>query len=208
MSALETKFPGQLGLYIGSPIVMARWYGTNSSLGNTIDISDNLGSPTSAGAWIQYGLRGAVVDTNFTAGISKQILSVVGPALLTHVVGPAVTTLNDTLTFTIVVDGVTFSSTTPGLSASDRSIIGNVHRNSVFTSDNVMMPIQNAAESGGWRHSATNVNCYVVPAELHALLGTPQLYAKNTLTVSITASANISTTTSNERQCAVCYRAL
>lgn len=199
------NFPQSLnvgGFNFDTPNLMSRQICASASI--TINDSTTAFTSATAGFWTAMNERGVAVDSNFTAGVAKQILSVTGAGLVNAIVGP-VGALNDVITFTIALDGVTYTIATT-LSAAQRSILycaGNAHSD-FFTV--AARPEQDATTAGLTSDKTTIDGGQVYLWGWPNMAGNPLLRFRTSLTVSITHSAGQSGTANQERQSGVMYR--
>lgn len=196
------------GAYFNDPRLLPRWLITSANV-SLVDSATTSASLEAAGTWTEIGVRGVAVDTNWTAATKKTLLTVNGPAVLEHIIGPT-SAAADTDIFEIVVDGVTWTSPTFTSAAGKRIVLGYLASANFFgttATSNFLWQASVAAQNStnGLR---TNNNGILIPSSSLEMLGTPFIWARNSLVVSITHSANLTTTTNNERQAGVIYRPL
>lgn len=202
---IESKFGINAGngLFYSDPRLMPRWYEVSATFfkiyqGTTSELS------TAANFFTELGKRGTAVDTNWTAASKKTLLTSSAPTLLHSIVGPA-QAVGDTAVYEIVVDGVTYTfPTTPAATAGCRTVVGTLDPAGKYGTDLQVKPMGNTADVSGWGKISSSA--YLVPSETFSNSGLPCLYARSSLTVSITVSANITATASQERQAGVSYR--
>jgi len=162
---------------------------------------------TEATFWTHMGEAGVAVDTNFSAGVAKEILASSTPGELMAVVGPQAGGA-ETTTFTLVIDGVTY--TFPAITLASTMRAGLVNALSLYTSaaNNSFANGSFMFSTPGWNGSKTVASPHDVGIPTHM---TPYTYFApllryNTISVSVTHSANVTGTGSFERQSAVTYR--
>lgn len=206
MTNASAAYPGgSPGMFFSDPRLLPRWYETTATLLSLFQDATARAGDTS-NFFAELAVRGVAVDTNWTGSSKKTLLSSSSPTLLYHVVGPA-QGVGETAIYEIVVDGVTYTlPTSPAATAGCRTCLGPLARAALFTTaDANMHTMTDAAAASGW-DKLKNAIGHMPPPMFFSAVGAPCLYASRSLTVSITVSANITGTASQERQAGVAYR--
>jgi hypothetical protein len=173
-------------------------WNTNSSAGDS-----HSGEAT---FWTDFATSGVAVDTNFSAGVAKQILSTSTEGEMLGVLGPTAGG-SETTTFTLVWNGTTYTSPAISLASGERAglIIGSAYYNSstgVGSYDGATFGFPSGLNAAKTMLTGTVIlPSFYSPFAWH----TPKLRFV-TLAVSITHSANVTGTANNERQSGVLYR--
>lgn len=195
------------GAYFNTGQMLPRYLATAAQL-NLIDATATSVASSAGTFWTDMAIRGAAVDTNWSAGVKKQLYSFTGACVLEGIIGPT-SAGADTDTFEIVVDGVTWTSAALTGAAAARTCLAFLVPAAFFgttvTTNFLATPPVSAQNATTGLRNITGNAAYIVSAAAE-VLGIPYIRASQSLTVSITHSANLTTTTNQERQAGVIVR--
>lgn len=197
------------GAYFNTAKVLPRWIFTAANF-TLVDNSAAAVVSSASTFWTDVAIRGAAVDTNWTGGVKKTLLTVNGPAILQAIIGPT-SAAADTDIYEVIVDGVTWTSTAITSGVGLRTYIGYTGNQNLFgttnTTDYLGVPSASAQSTSSGARSVVGTVVYL-PGPSIEMIGAPLVYATQSLVVSITHSASLTTTTNQERQAGVIYRVL
>lgn len=157
-----------------------------------------------AGFWTNLGNNGVAVDTNFVAATPKQVLSASGAGEILGIIGP-VSGGTETTTFTFVLDGVTYTSPAFSVASGERAGLWFAYGTlAAYTT-------ANAGLTGTTLDATKTIKTdgvFIPGWDAPIARNTPKLEFSLTAVISITHSANVTGTASQERQSGVGYRML
>ena len=157
----------------------------------------------SAQGFTNLAANGVAVDSNFTAGAAKQILSVSGPGEMYGVIGPTAGGA-ETTQFTVVVDGLTYTSPAFAVTSGDRAGLWfALTYGAVYTTASGSSSLMTLDAT----KTISNTTTIALPLGMTPVSSsTPKLQFDTSLVVSVTHSANVTGTANQERQSGVGYR--
>lgn len=164
---------------------------------------------TAAGFFTLLADAGVNVDSNFSAGVAKQILSASGKGELFSVLGPT-SGGTETTQFTIVRDGTTYVS--PAFAVASGFRAGLMCCSNAYSG--TIGGMWGDIAAGGFVPGLDATKTIVTGRLILPNMGTPQqqgaprMTFNSSLVVSITHSANVTGTGSQERQSGLAYRML
>lgn len=200
----SAKFGGG-GIYFSHPEQFIPFAVTAGSIGLS-SVSAHVAS-TAAGFFTLLADTGVNVDSNFSAGVAKQVLSASGKGELFSVLGPT-SGGTETTQFIITRDGATYTS--PAFSVASGFRAGLMCCSLPYSG--TLGGIFGDTAAGGFVPGLDATKKIVTGRLLLPNMGTPQQQAaprmgfNTSLVVSILHSANVTGTGSQERQAGVAYR--
>lgn len=159
---------------------------------------------TAANFFTDLTNNGASVDSNFTASVAKQIVSLTGKGEIIYVIGPTATG-SATTQFIFVLDGTTYTSPAFAVAAGERACL------TISGTQTAVYTTASAGPAGGVLDSTKvwNTTTIQLPGWLSPLAwSVPRLQFSSSCVFSINHSENISGTAAQERQSGICYRML
>lgn len=149
---------------------------------------------------------GVAVDSNFSAGVAKQVLSASGRGEILGAVGPTAGGA-ETTQFIFVLDGATYTSPAYTLASGERAVLWFASIDgTAFTTAQVGMQV---AVLDATKSIQVNASGQALPGWGSPItFGSPKLQFDASAVISITHSANVTGTANQERQSGVGYRML
>ena len=191
------------------------WMPRYNSADNKIAIQDGAAANTSRSTtfWTFWNYSGAHVNTAWTAGVSKQIVSVTGPCIFMGAIGPASVGASDTTQIDITVDGRKTTIPAYGPAAATRNIVGPLMMdNNTFgttgTTNFLHFTEQFAQDTGSGYQRISSSHTTHFPSPLNAdFFGLSRRFTlcRKSLLVEMTHSVDHSTTTNEEQRAGVRY---
>lgn len=196
------------GAYFSNPRILPRYLSTSTRL-----ICSNQGggglTAAVAGFWTNIGIVGTAVDSNWTGGVKKQLVTSTSAALIYGIVGPC-SAAGDTDTYEIIIDGITY--TLPAITSANllRTYLGSLGNllpfDGTVTTSYTNSSLTSTSATSGVQAVQTATNMYIPSPEFQDMFGTPKIWAQRSFTISCTHSASLTTTVNQERQAGVIWR--
>jgi hypothetical protein len=208
MTNFSAAYPGaNIGPHYRHPRLMQPYHIPENKLSQYSGTGLSTFDTAGGGAFVVMGTRGARVDTNYTAGVAKQIVSLTGPHLIAGFVGPSHTGSSFTCTMEMIADGVSHSKALT-VSADWRAgfIAAGFNKSSIYTTAD---DIHKEIATTGLTDTGTTLNNETIifmPWQHMITLGIPLLYVDSTFVLNITHSAG--TSDGDDRETAILYRSL
>ena len=161
---------------------------------------------TSSTFFTNIGNDGVNVDTDFTAAVAKQIVSISGDGEINYAIGPTASTAGEITTFTLVLDGSSYAIPVTLASGQRAALFSPANLGqAVYTTVGIYGVPIGTIDSTKTQYTATS-DTVIVPLSGAVAVGIGRCEFRTSAVVSITHSVSITATAAMQRQCGLSYR--